>query len=379
MISANTKGSIPVMFVLPTLGTGGSENVVFNLCKHLVPPYLPVVASFRGGAMEQTFKENKLTTHILHRHGGIDFTLVTKLRRLIQTYDVKIINTHHFVSLFYGFWAARFCGVPILHTEHSRWEMEALSSFWRIVFKSLLKRVQSAGAVSPAACEYMINRYGVNSDNVNPLQNGIDVDLFESGSERTVPRKALGLSQDDIILGTVGNFRSEKNQKLLVQALKLLNRREPRFRAVFVGDGPCKAEVERLSRILDISESVLFLGTQNEMHRYYGLFDIYCLTSRYEGLPLTLLEAMASGVPTIGTDVLGIRDLIRHDENGILVPDDNPDELSKAILRLSQDLDLQQRIRNAARRMVREHYSLAAFVNNYVNRFRLLISGCDSC
>jgi len=238
--------------------------------------------------------------------------------------------------------------------------------------------VNMMGAVSPAACEYMINRYGVNSDNVNPLQNGIDVDLFESGSERTVPRKALGLSRDDIILGTVGNFRSEKNQKLLVQALKLLNRRDPRFRAVFVGDGPCKAEVEKLSQTLGIEDAVLFLGTQNEIHRYYGLFDIYCLTSRYEGLPLTLIEAMASGVPTIGTDVLGIRDLIRHDENGILVPDDNPDELSKAILRLSQDLPLQQRIRKAARRIAREHYSLTAFVNNYVNRFGLLISGCNS-
>jgi len=377
MISANAKRSIPVMFVLPTLGTGGSENVVFNLCKHLVPPYLPVAASFRGGAMEQTFKENKLITHILHRHGGIDFTLVTKLRRLIQNYDVKIINTHHFVSLFYGFWAARLCGVPIIHTEHSRWEMEALSTFWRIVFKSLLKQVQSVGAVSRTACEYMIKMYGVNSDKVNLLQNGIDVALFESGSERTVSRKALGLSWNDIILGTVGNFRSEKNQKLLVQALKLLNRIEPRFRAVFVGDGPCKTEVEKLSRTLGIADSVLFLGTKSEMHRYYGLFDIYCLTSRYEGLPLTLLEAMASGVPTIGTDVLGIRDVIRHDENGILVLDDNPDELSKAILRLYQDIDLQQRIRNAARRMVREHYSLSAFANNYENRFRLLISGCN--
>ena len=91
----------------------------------------------------------------------------------------------------------------------------------------------------------MIKMYGVDSDKVNLLQNGIDFDLFESGPESTVSRKALGLRRDDIILGTVGNFRAEKNQKLLVQALGLLNGGNRKFKAVFIGDGPIFHSPER--------------------------------------------------------------------------------------------------------------------------------------
>ncbi len=114
----NTIGSkIPVLFVLPTLGTGGSERVVFNLCLKAQPQYFPVVAAFRDGALHEEMTKAGISCHVLNRRGGIDVSLIFKLLKLMRKYRVRLVNSHHFVSLFYAFWAARCLGLPVIHTS----------------------------------------------------------------------------------------------------------------------------------------------------------------------------------------------------------------------------------------------------------------------
>lgn len=369
-MNLKTSTKIPVMFILPTLGTGGSEKVVLDLCNHLIPYFFPVAVSFRGGALLNKMKKADITTHVLNRSDGIDLSLVIKLIRLIKKYHIKVVNSHHFVSLFYGFWATSYTHVPMLHTEHSRWELETLPYFWNLWFKFFCRRLKMINTVSNESYAYLSNTYNIREDRLFLTLNGIDIGLFEAASKKHLPRNSLGLNSDDIVIGIVGNLREEKRQELLIKALALLKEKRKRFLGLIIGDGPCRSKLEALVSHLKLEQHVIFLGTRNDVPYLYGLFDIYCLTSRYEGLPLTLLEAMAAGVPTIGTDVLGIREVIQNEENGLLVNGNDPQELADAIVHLSQDSQLRIRLTAAAKRVICDEYSLASFVHNYEQLFR---------
>lgn len=370
MNQANEK-AIPVLFVLPTLGTGGSERVVYNLCLHAAPQFVPVVAAFRDGALRREMVDAGIACHVLDRRNGLDTGLVLKLLKLIRHYRIKVVNSHHFVSLFYAFWAARFLRLPVLHTEHSQWEMEVMSPFWDRCFRFFLRRIQMVTGVSAAAFAHLRKVYGVEERKCALIVNGIDLERFRNGNRATI-RAQLGLGTDDVVIGTVGNLRQEKNQGLLIQALALLQEWGLSFKGVLVGDGPCRSELEELAASLGIRDQVLFLGTRADVPALYAAFDFYCLCSRHEGMPLTLLEAMAASVPVIGTNVLGIAEVIDHGQNGLLVPDNDVAHLAAAIAVLHTDSELCGKLRTAGFNHVRDNYLLETSVNHYKRLFRQL-------
>ncbi len=368
---------IPVLFVLPCLGTGGSERVVMNLCLEMQDEFLPVVVAFRDGELAAQLRGSGVVVHVLNRRGGIDLRLTFSLLKLIRKYQIRVINTHHFVSLFYAFWASRFAGVPIVHTEHSRWEMENLSRFWKLWFRLFLSRLEMVTAVSRGAFEYLIDHLSSDKKRTTLVLNGIDVELFKKGAEQPVLRHELGLADDDLVVGCVGNLRVEKNQELLIRALALLQGQDRNVKVLLIGDGPSRSFLENLTQELGVEDKVLFLGIRHDVPRLYGVMDVYCLPSRYEGLPLTLLEAMAAGTPIVGTDVLGISEVIQHRQNGLLVADNDPEKLKDALITLEQNLALRTALAESGRTRVDAAYSFAAFVSGYKLLFMQMTQGCS--
>ena len=363
----------PILFVTPCLGTGGSERIVVNLCLELQEDCLPVVASFRGGELVGKLREAGVAVHVLNRRDGLDFRLIFALLKLIRRYRIRVINTHHFVSLFYAFWASRISRVPIMHTEHSRWEMEKLSGGWKKCFRFLLKHTALVTAVSGAALDYLKGTFSVETGRTALVKNGIDIELFQREYERPLPRGDLGLEEDDLVIGCVGNLRPEKNQELLIRTLALLQGQNTKTKLLLIGDGPCRTSLQQLADELGVSNRVLFLGVRHDVPNLYGVMDIYCLPSRYEGLPLTLLEALAAGLPVIGTDVLGIRELIHNRENGLLVADNDPEAMREAINVLARDRGLGVRLARKGHSEVISDYSFTAFVSGYKSLFMRII------
>lgn len=369
---------VPVLFVLPTLGTGGSERVVLNLCLNMnTKQFRTVVAAFHDGGLRKELTRKGISVHVLKKHRGIDFSLILKLRKLILANRIRVINSHHFVSLFYAFWAARWACIPIVHTEHSRWEMQELPSFWDRWFKFFLRRINFVSVVSQAAYNYLKNKNYVNVENLGLVTNGVDFKLFRKARNNLVPRSSIGLNDDHIVIATVGNLRKEKNQALLIEALARIKNSGNSMRVVIVGDGPYRNELQALAKQLGVEEKVILLGTRNDVPNLFGNFDMYCLTSRYEGLPLTLLEAMASGVPVIGTDVLGIREVIRDQENGILVPDNDPEVLAKAILELSRNPRKRRIFVENGFKLISTRYNFEAFIKKYEQLFKRVALGVE--
>ena len=368
--SKSNNRCVPILFVLPTLGTGGSEQVVFKLCLHLKSKYRPIIAAFRDGALREKIEASGIVVYVLNRKAGIDLSLVVSLVKIIKMNKIRVANSHHFVSLFYLYWATRYTGIAHIHTEHSKWEMEGLSSFWNWWFRFFLKKIEFVTAVSNETYLYLKNHYSVADGHLELAINGIDIEQFKNAKNEAVSRESLGLDANDFIIGCVGNLRDEKNQALLITALSILKKISAcSYKLILVGDGACREKLKKLSDKLDVREDVLFLGVQHQTQRFYGVFDLYCLVSHYEGLPLTLLEAMASKVPVVGTDVLGIREVIRHEVNGILTPDNDAYALAEVITSKCHDPDTRNRYVRAGLRLVEEGYNLENFLFTYEKIF----------
>ncbi len=367
---SDARALTSVLFVIPTLGTGGSERIVLSLCQQLKSRgFDPFVAAFRGGALQDSFTQAGITTYDLNRTGGIDIRLIWRLIRIIRKHQIHIINCHHFVALFYAFWASRLTRVPLMHTEHSKWEMEQLSGFWDRCFRFFLKRIDQITAVSPVSHQHLKDHYLLSSARLSLTLNGVDVDKYDQGKTKAYSRPTFGLNDSDPVLGCVGNLRTEKNQKLLLKTLQVLNDRGHRWQVVLVGDGPCRNELAQLANDLNVADQVFFLGSRDDAEKIYPLFDVYVLPSRYEGLPLTLLEAMSAGVPVIGTSVLGIREVIDHEKNGLLVHDDDPSDLALTMIVLNNDSSLKKTLTAHAREFVECRFSLERFVDSYEQLF----------
>jgi glycosyltransferase involved in cell wall biosynthesis len=209
-------------------------------------------------------------------------------------------------------------------------------------------------------------------DRIHTVPNGIDINCFKRFSNSELKRIELGLKLTDEVIGCVGNLRPEKNHQNVLRAFALIAAQHPHLNLVLCGDGDCRRDLEGLAKQLKVAERVLFLGYRLDTAEIMATFDIFCLPSKYEGMPISILEAWASGKPVVATDVAGIRDLIVNGENGILVSPNNPGKLAKGIMMVLKNEQLRDKIRINGSRLVSEKYGIKKMVTSYERLYRLL-------
>ena len=189
----------------------------------------------------------------------------------------------------------------------------------------------------------------------------VDVVLHGVGADRAAPhgvatarataRASLGLGPDEPVIGTVGNFTAKKDQATLLRAVARLGERLPAVRLVLVGSGPLDADLRRLVTTLELDANVVFAGSRGDVPDLLPAFDVFALSSRFEGLPIALLEAMASGLPCVATTVGGIPEVITDGRDGLLVEPADPGGLADALSALLGDPTRRDEVgRHAARR-----------------------------
>lgn len=364
-----------VLIVVPGLSTGGSEKCVLNLVRHLPrESYAFDVVGFRGGPMYALLAEQGCRVHLIRKRPGIDLSLTAKLLRIIRRSRIELVNTHHFMPLFYTFPAAKGLRVPVVHVEHSKWEIEQLGPFWRRVFRLMVLRLDGMVSISRELQRFVTERYGPR-EGFRPILNGISLDEFDVKMDRQAKRLAFGVQDGEFLVGCVANLRAEKNHEMLLRGFAAAHRKQGRLRLMVVGDGPRMPVLEALSRDLGVRDRVIFSGERSDANELYRIFDAYCLTSLYEGLPLTILEAMASRVPVIGTDVLGIREVIDDGQTGYLVALNAWQELGGRIDAVSK-LSARDRRRmvERAHRKVTEEYSIERSAGEYDRLFQMVLS-----
>lgn len=261
-----------------------------------------------------------------------------------------------------GYLAAERSGVPVV--QHCRIEPLLDAADAAIVNRVAAKVIGVSNGVVAA-----LQAKGVQPEKCVAVLNGIDP--HQPLPDGQAVRAQLALSEDEVVFGAVGQLVERKGLRYLLQAMATLVAQQLPVRLLLVGDGPQRAELERLAASLGIADKVLFAGFQQQPLHYTAAMDICVLVSQSEGLPRVLLEAMLLGKPVVASRVVGSQELVADGETGLLVPYADSTALAEALRKLVADHALRQRMGAAGAQRVKAHYTIA----NYVAGTEAILAG----
>jgi glycosyltransferase involved in cell wall biosynthesis len=216
-------------------------------------------------------------------------------------------------------------------------------------------------AVSESTRQHLVQAEGVPESRATTIHNGIDLEVFQPHLEhRAAARRRFDLPSDAFVVGGIGRLTYQKNFALFLEVAAAVLAKEPRAFFAIAGTGEDDAALQAQAARLGIAERVRFLGYVAEMPALYPALDCLLLTSRYEGLPITILEAMAAGVPIVSAALDGVREILRDDEDAALVPPGARDAFAARVTQLVAEPARARRYADAALAKVRAQYSAAA-------------------
>lgn len=363
---------IRIAHVLPSFHIGGQERVALDLARtHRSQGHEVVAFSIDRppeGKLGEAFRAAGVPTRNVPRRGpGVDPTLVFRLAFALAREGIDLVHTHNPMALVYGAPAGKLARAAVVHTKHGE---NPETHGRRIVFRRALSVFADAFvAVSTTTAGSARESRDVQESKLRVIPNGIDVSRFGmEGAARSEVRRELGIAEDAWVIGTVGRLASEKNQVLLVKALAGLLGEHSRL--VIVGDGPEAGAIARAVGEAGLQPWVHLTGARADVARFLEAFDVFALPSLSEGLPLVVLEAMASGLPVVASAVGGIPDVVEEGATGTLVSPGNVEELRAGLLELAGDRAL-ARMRGArAREVARARYSLDTMAGSYMELYR---------
>jgi len=234
-----------------------------------------------------------------------------------------------------------------VHTEHNMWDRYRLPT--RIVNALTYRRNTKVIAVSESVAQSIGSKWLRPGTKPEVVIHGIPTGRTDSDfNSRSRVRTELGVAPDTFVVGTVGNFTAKKDHATLLRAFATLVASEPDSHLVMVGSGPLESETHRLAESLGVRNQTSFLGKRSDVPAILRALDAFTLSSRFEGLPIALLEAMAAGLPIAATNVGGIPEAITHEVTGLLVEGGDVESLAAALARLKDDTALSHRISSAA-------------------------------
>jgi glycosyltransferase involved in cell wall biosynthesis len=300
----------------------------------------------------------------LPSRGALDPALIFRFAAAVKRIRPDVVHTHDYKSDTVAWLAARLPGarLPLVATMHGVVRTSAALRRYERMDARVLRRFSAVAAVSDGTME-IGREYGIPKARLTLIPNGVDTAAFRP-SPRAEARRLLGIPADGPLIGVVGRLSEEKGQRVLLEAFTGAERLGSARLAV-VGDGPMAEELKAFA-----GERVHFLGRREDMPLVYSAFDVLALPSLTEGLPLTILEAAACGVPAVASRVGDVHKAVLASRTGILVPPGDGAALAEALAAMLVDEDQREAMGRAARAHVTDHFSERAMANAYAAVYR---------
>jgi len=357
-----------VLQVVLSLNPGGTERLVIELARHLhadIP--MSVCCLDEAGAWAPEVEQAGIHVTALGRRPGFHPSLALDVARAARAHRATVIHAHHYSPFVYSALARLVCPrLKVIFTEHGRLSDAGPSARRRRANQVLRHLAAGVFAVSEDVKQHLIDE-GFAADSVGVIYNGIDVGPLPDARTRAAVRGEIGVRDDTLVLGTVARLDSVKDLATLLRAVGLLPRETDSVLLV-VGDGPERAALEALTTELGIAGRVRFLGHRDDARRLLAGCDVYANSSISEGVSLTILEAMAAGLPVVATNVGGTPEVVAPD-SGVLVPARDPHALASAIGTLGTNAARRQALGGAARRRGEQRFTLDRMIEQYRNAY----------
>ena len=386
-----------ILQLVDNLDIGGAQEVVATLAKHLAGAgHRPVIATFRDGPLRSYFEELGIPVVLLprRRHSVLALPLfvrdMVRIRQALTTtiarYDIDVVQTHLVRSLDFLTTTLRGKGgLPLVywtfhnsdftlrreHLPRHGWLLKPKQIVYRFLYRLTSRRVSGVIAVSDDVRTSILDRVGPLNNKIVVIANGVDVDRYGDSVDRDEVRAELGLDSNAFVMVMVAMFKEQKGHVYLIEAAAEVLPLHPEARILLIGDGELRPDMERRVRAAHIADAVRFLGSRRDVARILAASDLFVLPSLWEGLPMALLEAMASGLPCVATTVSGTKQVIVPDVTGLLVPPGNTPALRDAMLTMLTAPEGTRLMGAAGRRRVSSEFSAHKQTADLIARFTL--------
>jgi glycosyltransferase involved in cell wall biosynthesis len=305
-----------------------------------------------------------LRTAVFDSRGPIDLKPILQINRFLKERRIDILHTHGYKSDIVGFLGTRSGKTKWVATNHVWHPVSVRMRFYEGVDAFVLRFAKRVVAVSGEIRKDLIST-NVAPANIRVIGNGIDINHFKRCRSTATLKTALGIPEGDMVITIIGRLSPEKGHRTFLQAARRVARHRQNVTFLIVGDGPLAQELRMEALRLDLHERVIFTGFRRDMPEIYALSDVMVNASSIEGLPVTILEAMASKVPVIATRVGGIPDVITDNETGLLVHSDDVDGLRARMDSLIDDAGERRRLAAAAFEFVTMNHSCERMCGAY--------------
>jgi glycosyltransferase involved in cell wall biosynthesis len=298
-----------------------------------------------------------------------DLFNIIRIRNIIKANKYDIVHCHSTKAGFVGRLAAFLSRHPnVIYSPHGFMFCDTRIKLKRLLYLKLEKYLgfltNKIIAVSGSERDLALHHQIVPNKKIITLYNSIDPSDYEDFDYENKVQEKLR-NNSEIILGTVGRLYYQKDPLTLIKSFKIINDRFPNTRLIIVGNGPLEKECILLINELKLDNKIDLAGFQKNSKIYYQMFDIFMLSSHYEGLPYSLLEAMTMGIPAVGTDVVGIKDLILHGETGYLVREGDYKELASAVIKMLENPDLLTILSQNAKNRAKMEFNFVEGIKEY--------------
>lgn len=370
-----------VAHVMYRFDTGGLENGIVNLINHMpADSYRHVIIALTEVTdFRHRIKRDDIQFVSLHKPPGHGIWLFPKLFRLFRRLQPAIVHSRNLAALEVQL-PAWLAGVPVrIHGEHGRdvGDLDGSNITYQRVRRFYRPFVSYYLALSRDLAQYLNGIIRIPQNKVLQVYNGVDCSRFHPGQPDQSISGCPFTRPTHYLLGTVGRMQTVKDQPTLVRAFIRALEMEPQLkeqiRLVLVGDGPLRKECQQLLNAAGLDQLAWLPGERNDVPEVMRGLDCFVLPSLAEGISNTILEAMASGLPVIATNVGGNADLVVAEQTGVLVPPADPESMARAIIRMAKQTDTRQSMALSGRRLVEEKFSMNAMVASYQGTYDKLL------
>lgn len=363
------RSKIRVLELGVSLCIGGSERLAASIGQGLDPERFEVFFAAIGndGDIGQQLRERGFVTAAFQRRDGFDRQLFRKIWHSIRTHRVDIVQSHHLSSLIYGGFPTRLAGAKLVHTEHEIKTFERPRNVrWLRTLQHLVHRFV---AIDDSIAQFLHDRAKIAKDRIVVIPNGIDLQRFHPAPAR---------EKEQFVVGWVGRLDPPKRPDVFVEAIGLVRQKLPHVHGILIGPGILADSVRSRIVELGLSDYVAMLGGRSDIPELLQTMDCFVLCSDAEGLPISLVEAMASGLPCIASGVGAIPKVLQDGANGLVLEENNPSILAAKLENIVQNAAFRAKLGSAAREASIARFDLRSTVEQYSKLFSELMKSRDA-
>lgn len=370
-----------VCHVIHALGVGGAEVLVDKMLRSLNDEFRCVVAVLDEiGEIGERMQQDGFTVKHLHRHPGIDRGCAKRLKKFADEEGAEILHAHQYTPFFQAMLSRGLFGTrPVVFTEHGRHFPDHPSRKRSVVNRLMLRSCDRLFGCGGAVRQALIDNEGLPESRVEVIYNGVDLASLGTPTlgARTRIRSEFAFAATDFVAVLVARLHPLKDHQTALRAVDAARKQIPGLRLLLAGDGDERAAIEETIRKRGLEKCVTLAGTRNDIADLLAASDVFLMSSISEGIPLTVIEAMAARRPVISTAVGGLPELVEHGVTGFLAPSGDDRLLAAALVELYRNTDLRKQMAEIAAIRATEKFSLDGMLDSYRDVYRDVLGRRD--